>query len=121
MKLTAPLSALALAAALASPAAAFDLTKMSDAEREAFRGEVRNYLMENPEVLMEAIARSGRAPAANRSCRPIWKCCDTNHDEIVNDPASWVGGNPDGDITVVEFWITAAAIAARPMTMWKSW
>ena len=26
-----------------------------------------------------------------------------NHDFIYNDPNSWVGGNPDGDITVVEF------------------
>ena len=26
-----------------------------------------------------------------------------NHDTIFNDPNSWVGGNPEGDITVVEF------------------
>ncbi len=26
-----------------------------------------------------------------------------NKDAIFNDPASWVGGNPEGDITVVEF------------------
>ena len=30
--------------------------EMTDAERENFRAEVRAYLLENPEVLMEAIA-----------------------------------------------------------------
>ena len=28
---------------------------------------------------------------------------ETNAEEIYNDPASWVGGNPEGDITIVEF------------------
>ena len=41
---------------LALPAHAFDVGAMSEAEREAFRAEVRAYLLENPEVLMEAIA-----------------------------------------------------------------
>jgi len=26
-----------------------------------------------------------------------------NADELMNDPGSWVGGNPEGDITIVEF------------------
>ena len=50
------LSALALAATLAHPALALDLDQMSDAERDAFRAEIRNYLLENPEVIMEAVA-----------------------------------------------------------------
>ena len=41
---------------LTAPAAAFDLEDMSETERAAFRAEVRAYLMDNPEVLMEAIA-----------------------------------------------------------------
>ena len=49
------LSALALAACAATPALAFDVTAMSEAEREAFRAEVRAYLMENPEVIIEAV------------------------------------------------------------------
>ena len=49
---------LALAAALTLPAmsaAALDLADMTDEERAAFRAEVRAYLLENPEVLNEAI------------------------------------------------------------------
>ncbi len=87
---------------LALGGTAFAQSKLSDAERADFRAEVRAYLMENPEVLMEAIAvledRRNEEAAANDIA-----LLQTNADEIFNDPASWVGGNPDGDITVVEF------------------
>ncbi len=75
---------------------------MSDAERAAFRTEVRDYLMENPEVLMEAIdvlQKKQQAEAVNADLSML----RDNADAIFNDPNSWVGGNPDGDITVVEF------------------
>ena len=45
---------LALIACLATPAFGFDISTMSETEREAFRAEVRSYLLENPEVLAEA-------------------------------------------------------------------
>ena len=45
--------ALALSLALATPVAAQEMTA---AERDAFRAEVRAYLLENPEVIMEAVA-----------------------------------------------------------------
>lgn len=96
------LSTAALVLACASPAAALDLATMTDAERTAFRAEVRAYLMENPEVLMEAIdvlqTRQQQATVVNDQT-----LVQTNSDAIFNDPASWVGGNPDGDITLVEF------------------
>jgi protein-disulfide isomerase len=90
----------ALALALATPALA--QSTMTDAARTDFRTEVRAYLMENPEVLMEAIAvledrRNSDAVAGDLEMLRV------NADEIFNDPASWVGGNPDGDITLVEF------------------
>ena len=86
----------------ATPALAFDIDAMSDAERAAFREEVRAYLMENPEVLMEAIGvleerRAQEATAAEG------QMLETHRDAIFSDGYSWVGGNPDGDVTVVEF------------------
>ncbi|OUD08650.1 disulfide bond formation protein DsbA [Marivivens niveibacter] len=94
--------AFALALGLASPALSTDLTAMSDTERDAFRAEIRAYLLDNPEVLMEAIGvlenRQAAAEAAADQQMAI-----NNLDLIQNDPGSWVGGNPDGDITVVEF------------------
>lgn len=95
--------ALALSACLlGTTALAGGLGEMTDDEREAFRTEVRAYLLENPEVLVEAMdvlqAQEEQA-AANRDLEML----AANKDAIFNDPASWVGGNPEGDITLVEF------------------
>lgn len=87
---------------LAAPAQATDLTAMTDAERAAFRAEVRAYLLDNPEVLMEAIAvleqRQAEAQLANDAT-----LVQANAEAIFDDGYSWVGGNPEGDITLVEF------------------
>lgn len=45
----------ALTLATALPGTALDLTSMTDDERNGFRDEVRACLLDNPEVLMEAI------------------------------------------------------------------
>ncbi|MCV2880809.1 DsbA family protein [Actibacterium sp. XHP0104] len=87
---------------LAAPAGATDLASMSQSEREAFRAEVRAYLLDNPEVLMEAIAVLEERQAHQQVAADV-ALVATNSDEIYNDGYSWVGGNPDGDITLVEF------------------
>lgn len=96
------LAPLAVAALLASPAAAFDLSAMSEAERTAFRAEVRAYLLENPEVLSEAIdvLQSRQAEAAAQGDLALVKA---NARDLFEDGYSFVGGNPDGSLTVVEF------------------
>ncbi|MBL3570875.1 disulfide bond formation protein DsbA [Rhodovulum sulfidophilum] len=98
----AALMALGLAAPLAAPAQAFDLTDMSAADREAFRAEVRSYLMDNPEVLMEAIGvlEQRQADAQAQNDETLVK---VNAKDIFEDGYSWVGGNPEGDVTLVEF------------------
>ena len=91
-----------LALALAAPALATDLTEMSDAEREAFRAEVRAYLLDNPEVIMEAVqVLEARQQAAQEGMDVA--LVEANRDAIFNDGFSHVGGNPEGDITLVEF------------------
>jgi protein-disulfide isomerase len=76
--------------------------EMTDAERQAFRAEVRAYLLEHPEVLTEAIAVLEERQAAAEAARDAQALAD-NADVIFKDGHSWVGGNPDGDITIVEF------------------
>jgi protein-disulfide isomerase len=76
--------------------------EMTDDERTAFRAEVRAYLLENPEVLMEAIGVLEQRQAAEQVNADA-QMLQSNADEIFNDGVSWVGGNPDGDITLVEF------------------
>ena len=86
----------------ALPAAAFDIDAMSEAERDAFREEVRAYLLDNPEVLMEAIAVLEAREAAGQAEADA-EMIAANAAALYETPSSWVGGNPDGDITIVEF------------------
>ena len=88
--------------ALAQPALAFDPSAMSDAEREAFRAEVRAYLMDNPEVIIEAVNLLEERKA-NQQAEADQHLVELYADEIFNDGYSWVGGNPEGDVTLVEF------------------
>lgn len=98
MPMSKTLTAIALSGLLALPAAA----EMSADERDAFRAEVRAYLLDNPEVLVEAmdiLQSRQEQQAANRDLTML----RDNADIIYNDPNSWAGGNLDGDITIVEF------------------
>lgn len=101
--------ALGLLAGLASyPAlaeeqpAAESAPQMTAAERKALRDEVRAYLLENPEVLIEAmdvLQKREEEAALARDTEII----ATNRAQIFANPNDWVGGNPNGDITLVEF------------------
>jgi protein-disulfide isomerase len=99
MKFLAPL---AFAGLMAVTPAAADLIDMDDAERDAFRAEVRAYLLENPEVLMEAIGVLEQRQAAAEAERDQMGVV-ANEDALFNSAFDWVGGNPDGDVVLVEF------------------
>lgn len=83
-------------------AQAAELLEMSDAEREAFRAEVREYLLDNPEVILEAIQVLEKRQAQDEAQSDL-DLVRNNFDALVNDGYSWVGGNPEGSITIVEF------------------
>ena len=99
------MKALRVAAALAIfalPAGACDITEMSDAEREAFRAEIRAYLLDNPEVMVEVqTALDARQQAAQAEADK--GMIAANADNLLKDADSYVGGNPEGTLTVVEF------------------
>lgn len=85
-----------------APAMAFEIEQMSPQERDIFRSEIRDYLLENPEVLMEAIAVLEER-RANQAALAEIQMLEDNEQAIYEDGFSYVGGNPDGDVTVVEF------------------
>lgn len=93
---------LMLALPLATPTLAFDVAQMTDAERAAFQAEVRAYLLENPQVIMEAVAVLEDRQAAAQAQGDA-ELLRVNAQDIFQDPASWAGGNLDGDVTLVEF------------------
>ena len=92
---------LALLATL-STASAFDIKNMTDEERAAFRDAVRSYLLDNPEVIFEAAAIYEERQAAEQASNDQ-QLIALNAKAIFDDGVSYVGGNPEGDITVVEF------------------
>ena len=59
----------AATALLASTALAGGLGDMTDDERAAFRAEVRQYLLDNPQVLMEAMSSNSSTTAAGTAAR----------------------------------------------------
>jgi protein-disulfide isomerase len=69
---------------------------------DEFERRVRAYILENPEVLVKAMQRlqaRQRAAEANEAAAVL----RARADEVFRDPASPVGGNPEGDVTLVEF------------------
>lgn len=97
----APLAA-ALMIAVSTPALALDLKAMSADETAAFGAAVRAYLLEHPEVLSEAIMVLNQREA-EQAARQDVALVKANESDLFRDPASYAGGNLDGDITVVEF------------------
>ena len=63
---------------------------------------VREYLLNNPQVIFEAVERhreKQRQQQAERDQATLRK----HRGKLLADAHSFVGGNPDGDVTVVEF------------------
>lgn len=93
---------LTTACLIATPGLSGGLGEMTDAERAIFRDEVKAYLLENPEVLAEAFAVLQQREQLAELTRDQQLLIE-NADLIFKDTTSWVGGNPEGDITIVEF------------------
>ncbi|MFS4582888.1 DsbA family protein [Phaeobacter sp. C3_T13_0] len=95
-------AALALGLMAAPAVQALDLGQLSAEERAAFGEEVRAYLLENPEVILEAVNKLEQQQAADDAARDDALVVE-NMTALHDDGFSWIGGNPDGDITLVEF------------------
>lgn len=71
-------------------------------EVEIIESIVRQYLLKNPEVVVEAI-RAYQAQQERLEVERERQAIVRYLDELERDPGSHVGGNPDGDVTMVEF------------------
>lgn len=96
------LTRLAIVLAVSHAAPAWAQSDMSAAEREDFRTEVRAYLLDNPEILSEMIALLEEKQRASTAAGE-GEMIGANAEAIFEDGYSFVGGNPEGSVTVVEF------------------
>ena len=75
---------------------------MSPAERKSIENIVRDLLMKNPEIIIEAIQSMRQREQRDREERAKANLAKFKN-ELLNDPDSPVGANVKGDVTIVEF------------------
>ena len=93
---------LAAAAAATAEEPPAPKSSFSETETRAIEDIVRDYLLEHPEILVEAMQRLEEKErlAKIESQRAA---ITANLEPLGRDPSSPVLGNPDGDVTLVEF------------------
>jgi protein-disulfide isomerase len=71
-------------------------------QREAIEGIIHDYLLHNPDVLIEAVRGAEEKLNREADAKAETVLSDRRR-EIFDDPATPVGGDPRGDVTIVEF------------------
>lgn len=92
--------ALAATAIALTPACAQG--QVDTADKEAVEKIVYNYIMENPEIIEDALIALSEKRAAEESAAAMAAIAD-NQDALINNPADYFVGPADAPVTVVEF------------------
>jgi protein-disulfide isomerase len=103
---------LALALAIAPQSASAQA--FSDGQRGEIETIVKNYLVNHPEVLEEAMAELSKRQAAAETQKHEASIVE-NSDTIFNSPHGVTLGNKDGDVTFVEFFDYNCGYCKRAM------
>ncbi len=86
----------------AAPARAADAGTFSAGQKEELKKLMRSYLLENPEVIAEALTELDSREAKNKVAKRT-NVLVSRRQEILNPSEGTIIGNPKGDVTVVEF------------------
>jgi protein-disulfide isomerase len=108
---------LALAATLLLPlgASASLAQSIPDTQRGEIEKIVREYLVAHPEVLQEAMDALEKKQAADESAKHQ-TAVKENSEQIFNSPHQVTSGNPQGDVTFVEFFDYNCGYCKRAMS-----
>ena len=93
--------ALALSCLVSAPLRAGDAA-IPDEQRTTIEAIIHDYLIQHPDVLIEALRNADAKLKADAKEKEQVEL-KTHWDELVNDPKTPVGGNPQGDVSLVEF------------------
>jgi protein-disulfide isomerase len=85
-----------------SPSPASGTSSFSDDQRKSIEKIVKDYLLANPEIFLE-IQSALEAKMEKEQAEKLKALVAENAKEIYRHPNAAVAGNPNGDITVVEF------------------
>jgi len=75
---------------------------LPEAEREKIESVVKDYLLKNPEVILQAIQSLRERQKTDKRLQTKTNLVKLQ-DELLRDPDTPVGGNPKGSVTIVEF------------------
>lgn len=92
----------ATAPVTAAPATADAPANFTSEQKQAIEKIIKNYLVANPEVFLEA-QTALETKMEKDQAEKLKSAIAGNAREIYRDPNAAVAGNPNGDITVVEF------------------
>lgn len=107
-----------MAGALLLPQAA-SAGEFTDKQREEIGAIVREYLLQHPDVLMEVSQElERRQQLAEEEQRKV--ALTANAAEIFRSEGDFVAGNPDGDVTMVEFFDYNCPWCKKSMPVLKS-
>src|SRR5487761_949592 len=93
------LIALGVALAAAPPATA---QSFSPEQKQELDRLIRDYLQQHPEAILESLKAAQSQAEATKAAQQQQTIAD-RRTELLHDPNSAVGGNPKGDVTLVEF------------------
>ena len=94
------------------PARADEPATAADLPVEQIEKIVREYLLREPEIIYQALGELQRRETEAAAARQRTAIVE-NQSELLRDPASPVGGNPDGDVTLIEFFDYRCAYCRR--------
>jgi len=75
---------------------------LSDAQKTEIESLVRQYILDHPEIIIESVQGLQAREEQENEQRARGNLA-TFKNQLLHDPLSPVGGNPDGDVTIVEF------------------
>ena len=102
MKLTHALAALTLGLLVTTSSISAEDAQFTDEQKSAIEAIIKDYIMANPEIIPEAVELAEKV-RQERMVTDAQKALEDNWDLIAKDPLSYVAGNPEGDVTIVEF------------------
>jgi protein-disulfide isomerase len=76
--------------------------ELAPEQRLAIESIVHDYLMQHPDLLIETLQKA-EAKLKSDASETARQALTARHREIFDDPQTPVGGNPRGDVTLVEF------------------
>lgn len=93
-------------------AIAADGKNVAEPNTKAFEKIIRDYLLKNPEIVREALEAHQRNLAAKEE-EAVLLTIQARGKDLRHDPGSVVGGNPSGDVTIVEFFDYRCGVCKR--------